>query len=88
MSIYGCEPLIVSCHPVKFGRHRYCGSGYILFLALEEQDLNSLLPFTSKANDMKARGKLCSDIGRTPQKQRRKKNTQKTFISSFKTRAK
>ena len=38
MWFYGWEPLMVSNHPAKFGNHRHCGSGDIMFLVAEEQN--------------------------------------------------
>ena len=32
------EPLMVSHQPTKFGSHRHCGSGDIMFLVIEVQD--------------------------------------------------
>ena len=48
--------MIVSHHPAKFGGHRHCGSGDIIFLVVEEKDTTSLLNSTntifSKAHDI------------------------------------
>ena len=35
---YGWEPLMVSDHPAKFGSHKHCGTGDMMFLVVEEQD--------------------------------------------------
>ena len=48
------EPFSVSHHPVKFGGHRHCGSGDMMFLVVNEQDFTCLcldhpLLFSSKA---------------------------------------
>ena len=37
---------MVRHHPVKFGGHRHCGSGDIMFLVVEEQDSTCLLKST------------------------------------------
>ena len=52
---------MVSHHLAKFGGHRHCGSGDVMFLVVEGQDstcpcLNLPLLFISKAYDM-----ACSD---------------------------
>ena len=52
---------MVSNHPAKFGGHRHCGSGDIIFLIAEEEDsrcsrFNPPLLFISKGNGLKAHG--------------------------------
>ena len=58
---------MVSHHPAKFGDHRHCGSGDIMFLVAEEENsrcscfnppllFNPLLLFTSKGHGFKAHG--------------------------------
>ena len=52
---------MVSHHPNKFGGHRQCGSGVLMFLVDEEQDstcsrLNPSLLFISKGHGLKAYG--------------------------------
>ena len=52
---------MVSIHPAKFGGHRHCGSGDIIFLIAEEEDsrcsrFNPPLLFISKGNGLKAHG--------------------------------
>ena len=39
MRLCGWECLMVSHHAAKFGSHKHCGSGDIIFLVVEEQDL-------------------------------------------------
>ena len=48
---------MVNEHPVKFGEHRHCGSGDIVFLMAEEQHstfstLNPPLVFICEAHNM------------------------------------
>ena len=52
---------MVSHHPVKFGDHRHCGSGDIMFLVAEEENsrcsrFNPPLLFISKGHGLKAHG--------------------------------
>ena len=58
---------MVSHHPAKFGDHRHCGSGDIMFLVAEEENsrcshfnppllFNPLLLFISKGHGLKAHG--------------------------------
>ena len=47
MWLSGWEPLTVSQHSVKFGDHRHCGNGGIMFLVVGEQDFTCLFNFTS-----------------------------------------
>ena len=55
---------MVSHHPGKFGGHKHCGKGDIMFLEVEEQDskyplLNPSLLFMSKGHGLKAHDILC-----------------------------
>ena len=48
---------MVSLHPAKFGGHRHCGSGDMIFVEVEKQDsirprLNPPLLLISKAHGM------------------------------------
>ena len=48
---------MLSNHPAKSGGHRHCGSRYMMFLMVEEEDslctrLNLLLVFISKVHGM------------------------------------
>ena len=52
---------MVSHHPAKFGDHRHCGSGDIMFLVAEEENsrcsrFNPPLLFISKGHGLKAHG--------------------------------
>ena len=52
---------MVSHHPVKFGGHRHCSSGDIMFLVAKEENsrcylLNPPLLFTSKGHGLIAHG--------------------------------
>ena len=58
----GWEPLMVNHHPAKFGGHRHCNSGDMMFPVVEGQD--STFPrfyppllFISKGHGLKAHGK-------------------------------
>ena len=49
---------MISHHPVKFGSHRYCGSGNIMFLIAEEENsrcsrFDSPLLCVSKGHEVK-----------------------------------
>ena len=48
---------MISHHSAKFGGHRYCDSGGMMFVAVEQQDptcpgLDPPLPFISKVHGM------------------------------------
>ena len=73
---------MVSHHPAKFGEHRHCGSGDIIFLVAEEQNprcsrfnapllLNPPLLFISKRHGLKTHGisYINLDPGHTRSKQ-------------------
>ena len=52
---------MVSHHPAKFGSHRYCGSGDIMFLVAKEENsswsrFNPPSLFVSKGHGLKAHG--------------------------------
>ena len=52
---------MVSHHPAKFGEHRHCGSGGLMFLVAEEENsrwsrFNTPLLFISKGHRLKAYG--------------------------------
>ena len=52
---------MVSHHPAKFGGHRHCGSGDVMSLVVEEEDLrcscsNPQLLFISKGHGLKRYG--------------------------------
>ena len=91
MWFYGWEFRMVSHHPAKFGGHRDCGSGDMMFLVLERKHsacphFNLPLLFISKGHGLKAHGSnlIISNLGHTRLNQQLEKYLKQIFASSSK----